>query len=496
VDRLACVDVAALPLQILLGRHPDWATRPVAVVDHDKPQGVVLWVNERARKAGVLPGHRYTAALALATELRASEVLRAEVDDCVAKLVERLRRFTPEVEPCADEPGVFWLNAGGLNRLYESLQTWGESIRVDLHSSGFRSSVAVGFSRFGVYATAKARPRSGIVVFARLDDEQREMRRVPLRRIGLDPEARDALDKLAVRTVGDFLALPAGGIARRLGAQTHRLHRLASGELWAPLQPRPVEESLARQLDLDDPEVNRESLTFLIKQEIDPLLKQLAARGEALTELRLTLTIERHGAHEERVRPAEPTLDPKQLLDLVRLRLESIALPAGVMRISLTPTGTPATAEQLRLFEKKPRRDPRAAACAIARVRAALGDQSVVRARLADGHLPEAQFTWEPIDRLSPARPRTVALRPLVRRIEMKPVPLASRSTREPDGWLLGGLQHGPVEQLSGPYVLSGGWWQGEVERDYYFALLRSGALEWVYYDRKRCRWFRQGRVA
>jgi protein ImuB len=89
-----------------------------------------------------------------------------------------------------------------------------------------------------------------------------------------------------------------------------------------------------------------------------------------------------------------------------------------------------------------------------------------------------------------------VALRSLVRRIEPRPVPLAPRPAREPDGWLLAGLSHGPVENISGPYLISGGWWQGEVQRDYYFAELRSGALEWVFYDRKRCRWFRQGRVS
>jgi protein ImuB len=229
-------------------------------------------------------------------------------------------------------------------------------------------------------------------------------------------------------------------------------------------------------------------------------LKQLAALGQALAELTLTLTPERSSRHDlppivEAVRPAEPTLDGKQLLELVRLRTEAIDFTVGVVRVALLATGAPATQEQLRLFAR-PRRDLRAAARAIARVRAALGNQSVVRARLADGHLPEAQFSWEPIDRVTPARPRTAAPPSLVRRIEPVPTPLAARPAREPDGWLLAGLRHGPVESLDGPYLLSGGWWQGEIERDYYFAELRSGRLEWVYFDRKRQRWFHQGSVA
>ena len=70
MDRLACVDVRALPLQLLLRRHPDWAAHPVAVVAEDKPQGLILWVNEKAHRAGLLPGFRYAAGLSLASDLR------------------------------------------------------------------------------------------------------------------------------------------------------------------------------------------------------------------------------------------------------------------------------------------------------------------------------------------------------------------------------------------------------------------------------------------
>ena len=122
--RLACVDLPAFPLQLLLRRHPDWAGHPAAVVAQDKPQGLVLWVNESARRQGVLPGLRYAAAFALASTLRAGEVSPAENEKAVADLTQRLMRFTPEVEPAAQEPGVFWLNGAGLQRLYASPKQW------------------------------------------------------------------------------------------------------------------------------------------------------------------------------------------------------------------------------------------------------------------------------------------------------------------------------------------------------------------------------------
>jgi protein ImuB len=234
---------------------------------------------------------------------------------------------------------------------------------------------------------------------------------------------------------------------------------------------------------------------------IEPNGARRGASGEALPS-RMPASIEPNGARrgvcEERIRPAEPTLDEAQLIDLVRLRLESLALPSGVIRIEVAAASAPATQEQLRLLSQKPRRDPRAAARAIARIRASLGADAVVRARLREGHLPEARYAWEPVDGLTPAKPRdSTSISPcLVRRIEPRPVPLPPRPAREPDGWLLAGLAHGPVERVSGPYRISGGWWRAEVERDYYFAELASGALFWVYFDRRRRRWFLHGRFA
>ena len=105
MDRMACVELPAFPLQLLLKRYPGWTGRPVAVVDRDKPQGMILQVNEEARTAGVRTGMRYGAGLSLAHTLHAGEVPPADVERGVAAVVKRLHRFSPDVEPCGDEPG-------------------------------------------------------------------------------------------------------------------------------------------------------------------------------------------------------------------------------------------------------------------------------------------------------------------------------------------------------------------------------------------------------
>ena len=492
--RLACVDLPAFPLQLLLRRHPEWRTYPAAVVAEDKPQGLILWVNEKARQQGVLPGLRYAAAFSLATALRAGAVPPAEIKKVVGELTHRLMSFTPEVEPAADERGVFWLNGAGLQGLYASAQKWAEAIYRDLRAQGFIVNLAAGFTRFGSYAVARA--AKDITVFRDPAGERAAAEKIFLNRLNIEPKFRDTLFKLGIHTVGDLLTLPPGGLRERFGKEAHRLYRMAAGDLWTPLAPRAPEEPAVEKHILDDAEDNTTRLLFLIKQSLHPLLATLAARHQALVALRLSLLVDRNGWLREPLRPAAPTLDAGQILDLVRLRLESLQLAAGVVEIELRAETCGATSEQLRLFAEKPTRDLDAANRALARLRAEFGEDAVVRARLADGHLPEARFAWEPVSRVKRPEPKNVALKTLVRRIWAKPqrLPGGPYHSHE-DGWLILGPRFGSIDKLTGPYVFSGGWWNREIQREYYYAETRRGDFLWLYYDRVRRRWFWQGTV-
>jgi protein ImuB len=526
--------VPALPLQLLARAHPDWRDVPVAVVAEESPQAPLLWVNERARQAGLLPGQRYAAALSLALELRAGTVPRPAIVRGVTLLADLLRRHTPDVEPSRDEPGVFWLSAHGFERLYGSLPRWVAAVQDEVTRAGLTAHVAVGFTRFGTYAVAKS--GCGRRILACVEEESRLARAVPLGRLGADPALRDALDPLGVRTVGDLLRLPAGGMLRRFGPSAYRLHRFASGDLWIPLQPDPPDPPRERQTDVEPPDTDAARLLFHAKRLLDSLLAELRTRGEAVQALVLRLTVERGTIRPARVRPAAPSLDAVQLLMLTRLTLESLRLEAPVAELALTAEVVPATAEQLRLA--RARRPPEAADRALARLRAALGEDAVVCARLAEAHVPDRQFRWETMEhcgfqiadcRLKNEEPQrrrgekaqgrpegenlerrtsnlepfpsicnrqsAIGNRPLVRRIYRDPIPLPPRPRHEPDGWLLSGLEAGPVAYLRGPYVLSTGWWEGEERREYYFVAMQRGDMLWVFRDSRSRRWFLQGRV-
>jgi protein ImuB len=499
--RIACLDLPAFPLQLVWRLEPAWRAHPVVVIESDRPQSEVLWACERARAAGVLVGQRYAYALSLCSGLRARVVPPEQIAKAITELRAVLHRFSPSVEP--GEPGTFWLDGKGLDRMFPDARgsghAWAAAIAAAVAELDYRGAIVVGFSRFATCAIARA-TRLGTTVLASDADERRMASAVPLARLDIDAKLREALARLGITSVGQMVRLPGGGILERFGADAHRLYQLAAGESWDPLVPVAPPEAPDERVFLDDDEEDLERLVFAIKGPLDRLLVRLAARGRALTALHLELSL-KHAVGQislraDCIKPAAPSLDGRALLRLVHLRLTGMPPAAPVNAIRVWPEDVEATREQLALFARKPRRDRRAAEEALSRLRAELGDDAVVRAVLRDGHLPEASFGWERLVHLTEAAPSRPAVRPLIRRVFTRPqqLPAQARLARD-DGWLLSGLEHGAVVRILGSYVVSGGWWTHEQHREYHFAELRRGDCMWVYYDRNRRRWFWQGAI-
>lgn len=499
MDRMACVDVCSLALQLLVREQRLSPDDPVAVVDKDTPQGVIVQVNEKAFKAGVRSGQRYATALGLTADLKAGMVGEKAIDQGVAELAELLQGSSPHVEPSRDQLGVFWVDASGLGLLYDDMFEWAGEARQRLKDAGFVSTIAVGFSRFGVYAVARS--RRGTIVFPDPVTEWKQARQVRIERLGVPPRVRDQLSLLGVHTIGDLVGLPSAGLRQRYGAEVHRWRQFAQGDEGLPLQPKIPEAPVRTTVIFDFPERNHVRLMFVVKRELHPLLTRLVDRAHVVAAIELEFHPRDGDPFVESIRPAQPTCDERILVDLVRLRLESLQLRSGVTDLIITARGTSGSPSQLALFARMEcSRDLDAADRALARVRAEFGDDSVTYAVLADGHLPEARFRFEPRAeglKAPSAGTRIEGRASLVRRVLRRPRRLrgTERGQRDPDGWLVAGVERGPVTQSQGPYMVTGGWWVREVERAYHFLELENGDVLWAYWDARRRAWFQHGEV-
>lgn len=491
MERTACVDIRALPLQLLLHRHPDWRDVPVVVVDKDKPQGIIQWANGPARASHILPGMRYATGLALASELHGAEVSPEEIAEAVDGITQRLWDFSPRIESHPDTAGVFWVDASGLGHIFPSLGIWADAMVDALREVGFEAVVAVGFSSFGSYAAARVTREN--IVFRSPAHERAYLRDVPVEGMGLEPRLRDTLLRLGIDTMGRFIELPADGVRKRFGADAHRMHCLAH-DAWNPIQASAIFEPAEETATLDWPEADTERLVAHIAHILPRVIARLGERNENLRIVRIAFTLEDGGSHTEEIGPATPTRDVQSILSLIRLRMERTKLSAGAEAITLSAEGTTLSEAQLDLFGETSR-NMEEAQRAFAAIRADLGNDAVVRAEVREGHLPEACYRWVVMDGLAASAPQPVDLRPVVRRIYTPAQELPPTSRHAPDGWLVAGVQEGPVEEVIGPHIISGGWWRKEIMRTYHFARTRSGRWLWIYYDANRRRWFLQGEV-
>jgi len=420
------------------------------------------------------------------------------IEDAVASLFALLLNFSPRVEPEPGQPGTFWVDPSGMALLWSDLGAWASSIQGALSDAGYAAAVIVGFHRFRAYAIACVQAEGAPArVLGDRRSEAQMAANVGLDRLAISPRLRDELASLGVRTLGEFMALPGPELRVRFGVEAERLHKRGSDDHWDPIHARPLVDPISARVQLDPPVLEVAGLLFRIKPVLEGLLGRLAERGLAMSALHLRLLLDHANDHDQRLEPASPTLDTMQVLDLLRLRLDTLALAAGVEEFILELEGQRSDPQQIALFRAQARRDLEAGGRALAQLRAALGPEAVTCPRLRAAHLPEARFSWAPTVRLRLPDPTNMQvegeLAPRIRRLLHRPKQLAARDPLLRSGVL--DPRYGPLTALDGPFRASGGWWVREVDRDYYFATISGEAVLWVFYDRPRRRWYLQGWV-
>ncbi|TFH05428.1 MAG: DNA polymerase Y family protein, partial [Spirochaetales bacterium] len=256
--RLACISLPRIDLQILALRHAELKTLPAAVVTEEKPLGRITQVNRAARAVGVQPGMRFASALSICPQLRAGVVQPEERVSLREELVRRLRTFTPEVEVGDSDNALFWVNAGGLDRLYSSLGQWANSLQEALQEMGLVCNIAVGFTRFGTYAAAKS--RRAVTFFENADQEEASGLRSPVGVLPLDHDTLLRLHQLGLYTIKDFVRFSPGALRRRFGREVEQLQRFARGESTMPIQWETEEEGLRREMRFLYPESSSDAL--------------------------------------------------------------------------------------------------------------------------------------------------------------------------------------------------------------------------------------------
>jgi protein ImuB len=496
--RIACVDMPDLPLQMLLRANPSYRDAPVALVLEERPEAELLILNSKALALRLSTGMRFGAAKSLVPGLRVGTVSSLEAEQMVGELVRDLQTFSPHVERDPVHAGVFYVDPSGLSHLYGGEASWARCLHRYLSARQFHAAVVVGFGRALSYASARV--TRGVRVFEREEQALEHARQVSFERLALTPKLRVGLERIGLSTLGDLALFGADQLGLRFGVEASRWAAVARGQEVMPLCPEPHYEAPRREVEVEPPDADVARLCFSIKQGLDQLVEDVRQRGASVRALWLRLQFERGGESVQRLEPSAATRNAPLLLELLRLRLTSLSLSDLVARVVLEAELTELAPGQIAIFA--PKRDLAAGNRALARLRASYGDDVVCRASLEDAHLPEAKYRWTGLTNMElPARrvkpetedgelvdERTPA--PLVRRVLLKPEPLAGSFEVDPSTGALSLVHAGARLALHGPYRVSGGWWVREVARDYYYARTPGEQWLWVFFDVPRNAWF------
>jgi protein ImuB len=484
MTRIACVLVPHLDVQSLERGDPELAGAPLVVCEGRD----VVDLSPAARALGLRPGMTIFQARAAAPDAlfraRSPELVRS----AEAALVDLGHSFSPRVE---SSPAAIAVDVSDLGRLFENEAQIGNALFVGARKLGL--AVRVGIA--GDKTTARVAARAGDVTVVAPGREPPFLAPLPIELLEPSAETLATLRRWGVRTIGELEALPAGGVAVRLGAEGALIARVARGQVDSPLMPLAEPLVFEEGIDFDWPVENVEPLLFVLRRLVENLMARLACRALASGDLGLTMKLSPRGRDVRTVPVAAPTRDVGTLLSLVRLALET-APPANAVEGIIVRTSPARTrAAQLSFFEPAGP-SPDKLASTIARLQALVGETRVGAPVVLDRHLPDA-FTMQPFDAprlpaggraLSDDEARALSLHAL-----RPPVDAEARLDRGELRYLTGQGIGGQVLAAAGPFRVRDGWWQLPVTRDYYDVQLSDGAIYRVFHDLSRDSWHIDG---
>ena len=452
---------------------------PQAVAEQHR----IVACDGKAAARGVRPGLSTAAASALARELVIHPRNPAEETECLLGLAGWAAQCTPSV--ALEFPDGLALEVSGSLKLFRGLARIAASLRDGCARMGFTAIVAAAPTARGASWLAHAGSEAPVADPAALEGA---LAGLPVRVMTGDDAAREALAAIGATHVGDVIALPRGGLARRFGPQL--LDDLDRALGRAP-DPRtfftPPAEFRAR-LELPAEVTQTEALLFAVKRLFVLLEGFLAARAGGVQRLALRLFHRETKFTEVPIGLVAPARDAAHFTLLARERLGGLALPEAVRAIALDAGDVvPLAGEALALFDDGAS-SPGDWKKLVERLRARLGGTAVHYLAAAEEHRPERASLECASGARAPA-PDAGADRFTQRPFWLLPAP-------QPLGEIDG---HGDsLKLLAGPERIESGWWDGgDVARDYFVAETADRTLVWVYRERRAPGgWFLHGLFA
>jgi len=463
-----------LPLEAFQRGLP--SPEPGAIAERQR----LLACDAKAAARGLRTGMPVTAALALVPNLRLRERDAAAETEALLGIAAWAMQCTPNV--ALEFPDMVLLEVSGSLKLFGGLEAIAARLRQGLAAMGYSERLAAAPTARAASWFARAGKRRLIADVASLEGE---LSSLPVSVLQCREE--ETLSSIGAHSIGDLLALPRDGLARRFGQSLLTALDQALGRLPDPRGYCVLPERFAAAIELPAEATQAEALLFAAQRLLVQLEGFLAARAAGTRRLALSLSHRAAPATRIELGLVAACREAGHFALLLRERLQQTALPEPVHSIALEVQTIEALAHSNQnLFSDALHEEanwPRL----IERLRSRLGAAAVHGIALCADHRPERACVH--LDRASAHLERASAqadpgAKQLDLDFNLRPF------------WLLAQPQtleemesvpcyRGPLKLLAGPERIESGWWDGaDTARDYFIARAADEALLWVYRER------------
>jgi len=468
------IHLPQLPLEALLRG----SLLPEACAVADKHR--IVACDGKAAARGVRTGMSASAALALALQLRICQRDACAETEALLGVAAWVMQFTPNV--ALEFPDAVLLEVSASLKLFGGLSRIAGDLREGLAAMGFAASMSVAPTPRAACWLVRAGRQVPVTEAARVDEAVSALPTAVLR---CDTDTLESLQAIGAATIGDLLALPREGLARRFGQTLLDDLDRARGRLPDPRSFFTPPPRFTAGIELLAEVTQAEALLFAARRLLAQLAGYLAARCAGVQRFVLKLAHRDGGATQIAIGLVTPSRDAEHFTLLVRERLAGIALREPVRGIAIEAADIlPLAADNLGLFPDDTG-TPGNWDRLIERLRSRLGTAAVHGLAARPEHRPErASAAAEPGEKQLNLQ---FGERPFWLLDAPRPIPeLASVPNYE-----------GPLTLLAGPERIESGWWDDDdIARDYFVARTPAESLVWVYRERRGGGWYLHGLFA
>lgn len=329
--------------------YPDLEAHPLAVLR----RGKVMDCSPEAALAGVSIGMSPIRAKAFCPEILFLDEVQVTYPQTASRLMNRLVEFSARLELAAMAPTAeIFLDLSHISM--EKLRpTAADIVDVVWESVHLTPAVGVASGKFTAHvAAAVAHP--GKVALVHPGQERAFLSPLSIDFLPLGREMLRRFRLLGIRTMGKLADMPTGAVLDRFGREGQRLQRLARGQDDRRIPLYHPEEVLSERIQFDGAVTNLRILEMALMQVAEKLSGNLAARGSAAQEVRLTLSLEDGTDKSRSVKLREPVSSRARLAAILMEMLHGMDLPWGVIGVEVTLASvTKARGEQMALFPRE-----------------------------------------------------------------------------------------------------------------------------------------------